>query len=493
MEILSDQNHPISQKYKRSFIFIIFTALPIFWIFITSYQDFTGYSTLYLALGLMFNTAIQAIVISRLETSQIPSISLLAGVLSVFLIALNFRFNALPVFHIAKNFKIILLILSALLPAACLLMRRGTKFALIFACILLAQALAVQWYKKAFATNSQLLTTRVKSTPKTHRNIYLLGLDSMPGSSYYSKHFNSSPPWSDMLRHEGFRTISDAYSSQAATFETYYSMMSLNKTDKNATTEVVLQSFFKQSFLNSLLPIYQKVDSEGYKIQFMFHSPYFGVGKHQNLDYYYPDKKNSEFFCPFSLETLGFYLCNIDFLYMLDRQINKGPLDNNKNSSLHGYSIARMLPTVYDRIRLIASDQTPWLSITHLWEPGHTLGEYLDYDPHEHASFQQTFQIRSEDAAQDAQKIITLIKSVDKHDPIIIIYGDHGPYLSRNWEVDAKVRERFNDNELFQDRHGVGLYVYPINFCENKIKNQYQLTNIISDVFDCIENNGVSK
>ena len=441
----------------------------------------------------MFNTAIQAIVISRLETSQISSISFLAGLLTIFLVALNFRLNALPIFQVTKQFKILLLIVSALLPGACLLMHQGTKFALIFASILLAQPALVQLYKITSTKDPQLLTTRVKSTPKSHRNVYLLGLDSMPGSSYYSKHFNSPPPWGEMLSHEGFRTISDAYSSQAATFETYYSMMSLNKTDKNATTEVVLPRFPKQTFLNTPLPIYQKVDNEGYKIQFMFHSPYFGVGKDQYLDYYYPDKTNSEFFCPFSFETLGFYLCNINFLYVLDRQMNKGQLDHDKNSHCHDYSIARMLPVLYDRIRSIASDHAPWLSITHLWEPGHTSGNYRDYDPNEHTSFLNTFQTRSKDAAVDAQKIVTLIKTVDKRDPIIIIYGDHGPYLSRNWEVDEKVRARFNENELFQDRHGVGLYVYPMNFCESKIKNQYQLTNIITDIFDCLENERVAQ
>jgi hypothetical protein len=367
---------------------------------------------------------------------------------------------------------------------AAVFLKSGLKFSFVFSLILVFQALASQiFFSKDIETNQANLQSEGIGKPRYHRNIYLLGLDSMPGNDSYEKYFHASPPWEAEFERQEFRRIDNAHTGGGtSTSESYLNLMSLRAVDGNKK----LLASVDREVLNRPLEIYQLVRKNGYKIQFMFHSPHLGVGSNQFLDYRYPLDGKSFLLCPFINPSLGFYLCNGKVTNTIERLLNGEIPSIEQLQDINDPSISAMMPVLLKRIEQITKDTSPWISITHLWEPGHTLGDYRHHDTKSQEDFRILFQRRSERAARDAQTVIEAIKKNDKN-PVIIIYADHGPNLSRGWENEAKVRALFSAQEVLDDRQGIGFYVYPKIFCTERLKEGYLLPPLVADVFSCMD------
>lgn len=104
------------------------------------------------------------------------------------------------------------------------------------------------------------------------------------------------------------------------------------------------------------------------------------------------------------------------------------------------------------------SRKRPQFAMAHVYAPGHTSRSYHHDDEHYFRGFRWHYLRGSNDAAFFLNE---LLLHLDEHDPeaILLVYGDHGPLLSRN------VRFADAPNFVVQDHFGVLGGVYPRDAC----------------------------
>jgi hypothetical protein len=138
------------------------------------------------------------------------------------------------------------------------------------------------------------------------------------------------------------------------------------------------------------------------------------------------------------------------------------------------------------RIRVAGHDDDRWLTIAHTWAPNHTDDAYRHNDKDARDAFRSYYRERAGEAVGYMRTFITNIK---KHDPsaVIVVFGDHGAWLSRGWEIEKGARALFTEREMQSDRRSVGVYVYPTDLCRGTITRGYRMHTIVKDLFDCLE------
>ena len=110
-----------------------------------------------------------------------------------------------------------------------------------------------------------------------------------------------------------------------------------------------------------------------------------------------------------------------------------------------------------DKLTKLASDRPQFL-IAHLYMPGHA-ASYFRYDDQDHLDqFKSSYTRESNSAARYLEDIVAHLK---QHDPnaILLVYGDHGPLVSRGMRFDEA------PEMVVQDRFGVLGGVYPRDRC----------------------------
>ena len=111
-----------------------------------------------------------------------------------------------------------------------------------------------------------------------------------------------------------------------------------------------------------------------------------------------------------------------------------------------------------ERITKVNADDKPQFVMAHLYAPGHTDNSFR-YDDAEHLeAFRRGYINGSERAARYLDSII---RHLEENDPgaILLVYGDHGPFLSRGLQF-------ADDPEfVFQDSFGILGSVYPRDTC----------------------------
>lgn len=387
---------------------------------------------------------------------------------------INFKFNVINLIISSNEKKIFLMIAYSMVILLSLNRRSGLNFAILFSLIIIAQPILNNATKSELKINYEY-NFSLSNIEK--RNIYFIGLDALPSEDYYQKHFEEQPFWKNKFENIGFRKINNASTGGAiSTRQFYINLFSLKKIE---------YSLNNLDILNRPLQLHSLIKSLNYRSQFMFHNYLLGSGKNNFFNYNYPvDEKDSNL-CPFATPTVGFYLCQEKvsvFFYTLLQ--GKFPTISNLKSNKDP-SINEMMPILLNRIKISATDSVPWVSIFHLWEPGHTSPDYRHNNLRKKSEFQKFFREKSMEATQDALKIIA---QIEKYDPnaIIIISGDHGPHLSQGWDYDPFIKNIFSEEERFTDIQGIGLYIYPSDFCSNKIHDGYNSTKLFNDIFKCL-------
>lgn len=477
------------ENFKRALkVFSLLTLAPVIWLLISCYTELNFYSLVYFIFGFSINTFIELFFILAINRFFIGVYRFFLFSFILILLVLNFRYNVICLISFDFSAKILIIFFFFFVSFVSFVFKSGLRFALLFSFFLVCQS-AISLFKNssdAAPDNYAGISLSKENGAIVKRNVYFIGLDSLPDVGYYRKYFNDDPFWFDLFGKNGFRGIYDARTGGASTTRNFY-LNIFSFSDQ----QHYLQS---RDLLSRPSKFYYLLQNEGYKSQFMFHSYWLGSGKNKFFNYNYPTNEISDTTCPFLTPNVGYYLCQkkvvqfVDFIRsrIAGEEVN---LDQSSDTTPVDVAIERMIPILMSRIKIAATDNVPWVSVFHLWEPGHTTSDYRHDNEIKRREFKFDFHNRARNAAKDALNIVAEIKKYDRN-PIIIISGDHGPRLSEGWEVDQSIRDLFSFEERIEDTQGIGLFVYPNDFCKNKIKDGYVSYLLFNDVFDCMRKEG---
>ena len=347
------------------------------------------------------------------------------------------------------------------MAAVTFIARSGFLFVKVFSVALLIQAV---WTTPSDriqpSANVEEAVRAFSSAALEKRDVYLLGFDSLVDRRGFSRYFESEAPWDQYLSSEGFRTVDGVQSPGENTKATYTRILDLSETPNH-----------HRSIYTTPYAVFELAKSLHYRTQFLFHNNHFGRGVSPYWDYHYPS--SSIGVCPFVPRTFGLYLCRDVIEESVERVLQ---IDDD---------LMTFASELKDRIRVAGSDDDRWLTIAHTWTPNHTDDDYRHSDKTARDAFRADYRAGAARAVGYMRQFITTIK---KHDPaaVIVVFGDHGPWLSRGWEVDTDVKALFTEHEMQSDRRDVTFYVYPDDFCRGTIGDGYQMHTVVRDAFDCL-------
>lgn len=289
------------------------------------------------------------------------------------------------------------------------------------------------------------------------RSIYIIGIDGMVSREALKRIFSHSESVAyKWLENNDFR-LYDIVSAGDQTLTTYATLL----TGKFFVNPRTVRGLF-----NGTVPslFWTRLKQAGYNRQFFNESDYFGVAG-SKIESFMPEGRTFTL-CNFLDKRWGFYICHI-VGYFLSEEVENSTIDDKVNFYIRNVKI---------------DPAQKWVSINHIWYPGHTLGDY-NYDNPAHFNKYRGYYINAQNDLRKAfEVLVSYIKSKDS-DPVIIFMGDHGAYALRSQhitnegEVDLALRRL--------DSRGALLAIYPADFCKNKIKTD-DTTDLFIKISDCI-------
>ena len=187
---------------------------------------------------------------------------------------------------------------------------------------------------------------------------------------------------------------------------------------------------------SNLLGILHK---NGYETTSIYRDSYFGDEKGQHINNY-----------------ITFYdktVCNL-----LDAGIRDFSFWGYCRLVGKGISRSRASALSAERITKVNADDKPQFVMAHLYAPGHTSKSFRYDDAEQLEAFRRGYINGSEGAARYLDLIV---RHLEENDPgaILLVFGDHGPFLSQGLQFE-------DDPEfVFQDRYGIPGGVYPRDTC----------------------------
>jgi hypothetical protein len=246
----------------------------------------------------------------------------------------------------------------------------------------------------------------------------------------------------DFLLDRGFNIYPHTYSVKAASISTMTTIFNVSEFS-DASRDAVAGNGVVQNLLKSF----------GYETFGIFPSDFFFRGIESSYDSSFPNPGLSAF-----LLSKGIFIGEFRF----DLEFDKEPIEN--------YLAAKR-----DVFRL--NSQSPVFLYTHSKYPGHSQnsGSCLNNEV-------SLFEERLKEANQEMRLDVEILL---EHDPssIIIIAGDHGPYLTKNCHVTAGVYDISEITRLdLQDRFGTFL---AIRWPSTNFGNNDEIT-VLQDLFPSI-------
>jgi hypothetical protein len=306
--------------------------------------------------------------------------------------------------------------------------------------------------------------TAVAQSPErvsSARNVYLIGNESLPSPRAYRELYSVRElPHVDFLRDRGFRVLDQAYSADYSTLKSYARVLDFNR-------PLTGREVWRRTPFRSMNSTFSTFDNGGYRIQFLYRVTYFGLDP-RLVDYAYPEKSFAH--CEFAPPTFFYILCR-DFVH------------RNLNRILFGVDFHTGV--ALERIRAAARSEDRWVTIYHHNYPFHSQPTHSYDDAAKLSSFRN--EIRASTRQILSQGMQSIVSTIQEEDPgaVIVLFGDHGAVSSRGADLDAP-RAPLTASEIFQDRFGVMVAVYPRDFCSNRIFEGSTTTHLIDSVIDCL-------
>ncbi len=275
-------------------------------------------------------------------------------------------------------------------------------------------------------------------------NIYLLSFDSMMPYNIAQKFLNlqpsEMPEYFNILQQNEAVIIPNAFSYLPRTHGAFSSLLALDIEWYN-TIYGAQESYGGEMITGARwTPAYDIFDRNGYDLQMVYESDFFRSplrNGSKKVTYWY--KTSGEGFCKhidIAYSLWGY--CAIKSVFV---KYNNA---NNKIDNIY-----------YDRLQAAAQSAKPTFTLAYTYHPGHTALSHNGNDLEQVAKYKNKFMRRSKVAAQYLQNYIDIIRADDK-DGIIIIFADHGAWVTRGIDVDnIPADSRYSKADIIQDRYGV--------------------------------------
>ena len=274
-------------------------------------------------------------------------------------------------------------------------------------------------------------------------NLYFISFDAMAPRSLLSKYLAvETTKFHDLVEAE-MRRFPNFFATSVPTSHSLNSLLALD-VDAYASQRRELHKrgddpepfLFSGQNPSALLDI---LHNNGYETTSIHRNNYFGKRKGPHINHYITFEKN--IICT----LLGAGMRDVSFWgycrFFYRRPVWKG-----------------MDILAAEQITRVSSNKGPQFVIAHLYAPGHT-GNSFRYGNMEQFEKYRSFYIAGCEEA--ARYLELIIRHLEDNDPnsILLVYGDHGPFVSRGVEID-------NDPKfVVQDYYGVLGGVYPPHAC----------------------------
>ncbi len=458
-----------------------FSLLPYAWVVGNAWRSFSGLSLVYITTGIVFNSLVLAsvhglatrLILTRAAATR-GGLLIAAGVGTLF-VTVSFAYSFLVFMPWNQATKVACLPLVGVAAFLGLTFERASR-ALKTALLLAIVIACVQSLSQRLSTSlPRAVTEKKQPIPATKpANIYLLMFDAMSGADYYTMTFGRAPPWRAVLHQEGFREAFNARSSRPYSMQSVIDILQGRQMWWSTFGETPNEELSSLT-IDSASPGINEAHGAGYRVAFLYQNNYFGnLHPLQNLDAYEPQR--SVGFCSLAPIRVGLHLCRGThrFAEQLTGQENE---------------VAAHQKITSDFIKKAAADSRAWIVWSYIALPEHTGLTYRDYVATDKSEFIEAHTRNSQHATALMQEYLSTIHLLDPG-AIIVIFGDHGLLRSRGWRSDPKVAALFPAGLRDVDERGIGLFVKPANFCDDRIGNAYQLERLLTDLMACV---GTSK
>jgi hypothetical protein len=287
---------------------------------------------------------------------------------------------------------------------------------------------------------------RFKETP----NVYLIAFDALiPGPVAKIVLDVDRPPYIDTIEHLDLRLLRNTFANRVPTNRSLNSILAMD-VDWYDATKGREKKLFDTGELPS--PLYTIFKENGYSIQFIYSSAYFGPPKKARIDYY-------------GRAVKGGICTHIDDKYALMLFCLKKVTQGWR--SFFGVKNAAYPAFLFRRIEKTAKSGRPWLTFAYIHSPGHAPNATnLRTNPQGFDAYRKKFSANSKTAAE---YIETLVRLIRENDPgsITLVFGDHGPKISRT--LTPEDPSPLTARKVILDRHAVVAALDPKTFCEDEI------------------------
>ena len=278
---------------------------------------------------------------------------------------------------------------------------------------------------------SNIRDVSLSTTP----NLYFISFDSLVPRALLKKYFGMDGTGFHTLFDAKFRRFPNLFANAVPTQQSLYTLLALDPRVHNSQMAVAPDpGTFSGRNPSPLLGILRE---NGYETSTLFDYSYFGRRKGPWVDDYVFFRDRT--------------LCNL-----LDEAIRPW--------AFWGYcrwiraeSSDLIFSRFLERITSVDAGGDPRFTMAHLYIPGHTSGTYRHGDAAAFERYGAQYLRRIERTAEYLDRIVRHVE--EDPDAILLVYSDHGMYLSRGVEFD-------DDPEFFvQDRYGVLGGVFPPDAC----------------------------
>lgn len=433
---------------------------------------FIGFLTVMLAEGLALA------VVLRLERKwqwrPVTSFLLATGLMAL---------NVFHFFFVVSNsapltLAIIVTICSALILAG-FWSARANDFVLGLCGVMLLVMCATEWAMQHIAPTVEATSTKAARGATAQRSVYVIAFDALASRQSLKEIYGLTDlPHVTYLEQAGFQ-VYDTFTPGHDTIDTFVEWFSLGTvhTSRNG------KHFFNGS---TATPLYALLREKQFRIQFIYHSNYFGVDAGR-IDSFYP-QKNTVSICEFVDPRYGFGICGKFAFNTLWKPaltwFNSDAL-LVPNAPMGGYEF------VANRLAFALSADAPrWFSVSYVWFPGHS-----SFFPGDDLIAKEKYlRQMAEKLPQLNEQFRFIQKQILSNDPeaAIVFVGDHGGWATGSWTVGAANAPHNGTKELLNlDRSGVLLAVYPKSFCQQQLaKVPKEPALLLNQFVDCASTPG---
>lgn len=339
----------------------------------------------------------------------------------------------------------------------------GLKFSIIFLFLLLGLSLAgnvqIRLSQQEIDTHESRTSTAA-SHPQ--RSVYIIGIDSLVSRQarlqLFGQEQSEAYSWLDQ---NGF-DLYDRVSPGDQTLTTFGSLL--------AGTPNVHPRTVRRLFNGSQEShLYAFLTDSGYKRQFFFENDYFGVDEGYIEDFKPID--HSWNFCKFMDDRWGFYFC---------RTLNRF-LEPTKNTPI---DIEDRVQFYTDNVRI--QSNSSWFSISHIWYPGHTIGDYDGSNKRQREEFINYYTGADKNLVVIFSRVLNFIRQKDPM-AVVVFMGDHGAHLLRSSEQFELPGYSSGDMESLKslDNRCVLWAISPKGFCSEQVQNLKDSSLLLLHIARC--------